>query len=124
MIQDFDLQGKDTLRTFKALVQKAGGEVLLTDGELVAAPLLDLFIDQHPDTGDIRLVTKLPGAERVIWSLRYFFDSLAEVEDLLRQAATATGERASDLCSQAEAKLIAARLRLKDLQVDAAPRGD
>jgi ElaB/YqjD/DUF883 family membrane-anchored ribosome-binding protein len=119
MIQDFDLQGKDTLRTFKALVQKAGGEVLLTDGDLIYAPLLDLFIDQRPNTGDIRLATKLPRADRVIWSLRYFGDTLAQAQDLLRQAATETEERASDLRSQVEAKLLSAKLKVQDLQADA-----
>jgi ElaB/YqjD/DUF883 family membrane-anchored ribosome-binding protein len=38
---------------------------------------------------------------------------------LLRQAATATGERASDLRSQVEAKLVSAKLKLQDLQDDA-----
>jgi ElaB/YqjD/DUF883 family membrane-anchored ribosome-binding protein len=48
-----------------------------------------------------------------------FGDVLGEAETLLRQAAKETGEKASDLRSQVEAKLLAAKLKLQDLQDDA-----
>ena len=41
---------------------------------------------------------------------------------MLKQAAAETGERASDLRSQVEAKLMAAKLKLQDLQDDAVDR--
>ena len=48
-----------------------------------------------------------------------FGDVLGEAETLLRQAAKETGDKASDLRSQVEAKLLAAKLKLQDLQDDA-----
>ena len=48
-----------------------------------------------------------------------FSDVLAEAETLLKQASKESGEKASDLRSQVEAKLRAAKLRLMDLQDDA-----
>jgi ElaB/YqjD/DUF883 family membrane-anchored ribosome-binding protein len=48
-----------------------------------------------------------------------FGDVLGEAETLLRQAAKETGEKASDLRSQVEAKLLAAKVKLQDLQDDA-----
>ena len=48
-----------------------------------------------------------------------FGDVLGEAESLLRQAAKETGEKASDLRSQVEAKLMAAKMKLQDLQDDA-----
>ena len=50
-----------------------------------------------------------------------FGDVLADAESLLEQAAAETGERASDLRSQVEAKLLA-KLKLQDLQDDAVDR--
>jgi ElaB/YqjD/DUF883 family membrane-anchored ribosome-binding protein len=44
---------------------------------------------------------------------------LGEAEALLRQAAKETGDKASDLRSQVEAKLLAAKVKLQDLQDDA-----
>jgi len=51
-----------------------------------------------------------------------FGDVLAEAESLLKQAAAETGDRASDLRSQVEAKLLSAKLKLQDLQDDAVDR--
>jgi ElaB/YqjD/DUF883 family membrane-anchored ribosome-binding protein len=51
-----------------------------------------------------------------------FSDVLAEAETLLKQAAAETGERASDLRSQVESKLLAAKGKLQDLQDDAVDR--
>ena len=51
-----------------------------------------------------------------------FGDVLAEAESLLKQAAAETGERASDLRSQVESKLLSAKLKLQDLQDDAVDR--
>ena len=48
-----------------------------------------------------------------------FGDVLGEAETLLRQAAKETGDKASDLRSQVEAKLQAAKVKLQDLQDDA-----
>jgi ElaB/YqjD/DUF883 family membrane-anchored ribosome-binding protein len=48
-----------------------------------------------------------------------FGDVLGEAEALLRQAAKETGDKASDLRSQVEAKLLAAKVKLQDLQDDA-----
>ena len=48
-----------------------------------------------------------------------FGDVLGEAESLLRQAAKETGDKASDLRSQVEAKLTAAKLKLQELQDDA-----
>jgi ElaB/YqjD/DUF883 family membrane-anchored ribosome-binding protein len=41
-----------------------------------------------------------------------FVSVLSDAEDLLKQAGSATGERARDLRAQVEAKLLAAKLRL------------
>lgn len=51
-----------------------------------------------------------------------FGDVLAEAESLLKQAASETGDRASDLRSQVESKLLSAKLALQDLQDDAVDR--
>jgi len=48
-----------------------------------------------------------------------FTDVLAEAETLLKQAAKESGERASDLRSQVETKLLRAKLRLQELEADA-----
>ena len=48
-----------------------------------------------------------------------FSDVLVEAETLLKQAAKESGEKASDLRTQVEAKLRSAKLRLMDLQDDA-----
>jgi ElaB/YqjD/DUF883 family membrane-anchored ribosome-binding protein len=48
-----------------------------------------------------------------------FSDVLVEAETLLKQAAKESGEKATDLRTQVEAKLRAAKLRLADLQDDA-----
>jgi ElaB/YqjD/DUF883 family membrane-anchored ribosome-binding protein len=47
---------------------------------------------------------------------------LSEAEDMLKRAANETGERARDLRSQVEAKLLAAKLQLQELQGAAADR--
>jgi len=44
---------------------------------------------------------------------------LNEAEELMKRASTETGDRAKDLRSQVEAKLLAAKLRLQELQGDA-----
>jgi ElaB/YqjD/DUF883 family membrane-anchored ribosome-binding protein len=41
---------------------------------------------------------------------------LTEAEDMLQRAATETGDKAKDLRSQVEAKLLHAKLRLQELQ--------
>jgi ElaB/YqjD/DUF883 family membrane-anchored ribosome-binding protein len=41
---------------------------------------------------------------------------LSEAEDMLRRAASETGDKARDLRSQVEAKLLTAKLRLQELQ--------
>jgi len=41
---------------------------------------------------------------------------LSEAEEMLKRAANETGERAKDLRSQVEAKLLAAKLQLQELQ--------
>ena len=41
---------------------------------------------------------------------------LSEAEDMLKRAANETGDRARDLRSQVEAKLLAAKLQLQELQ--------
>jgi ElaB/YqjD/DUF883 family membrane-anchored ribosome-binding protein len=41
---------------------------------------------------------------------------LSEAEDMLRRAAGETGDKARDLRSQVEAKLLTAKLRLQELQ--------
>jgi len=47
---------------------------------------------------------------------------LTEAEDLLRRAGNETGERAKDLRSQVEAKLLAAKLRLQEIEGEAVDR--
>jgi ElaB/YqjD/DUF883 family membrane-anchored ribosome-binding protein len=47
---------------------------------------------------------------------------LAEAETLFKQAAADSADRASDLRSQVEAKLLAAKLKLQDLQDNAVDR--
>jgi ElaB/YqjD/DUF883 family membrane-anchored ribosome-binding protein len=51
-----------------------------------------------------------------------FSAMLTEAEDLLRRAGNETGERAKDLRAQVEAKLLAAKLRLQELEGDAMDR--
>ena len=51
-----------------------------------------------------------------------FSAMLTEAEDLLRRAGNETGERAKDLRAQVEAKLLAAKLRLQEMQGDAVDR--
>lgn len=48
-----------------------------------------------------------------------FTDVLAEAETLLKQAAKESGDRATDLRTQVEAKLRSAKIRLHDLHGDA-----
>ena len=48
-----------------------------------------------------------------------FAEMLTEAEDLMKRAASETGDRAKDLRSQVEAKLLAARSRLQEMQGDA-----
>ena len=48
-----------------------------------------------------------------------FGSMLNEAEELMKRASTETGDRARDLRSQVEAKLLAAKLRLQELQGDA-----
>ena len=47
-----------------------------------------------------------------------FADVLTEADTLLKQAAKESGDRATDLRSQVEAKLRTAKLKLQDLQDD------
>jgi ElaB/YqjD/DUF883 family membrane-anchored ribosome-binding protein len=47
---------------------------------------------------------------------------LAEAEDLLKKASNETGDRARDLRSQVESKLLSAKLRLQEFQGDALDR--
>jgi ElaB/YqjD/DUF883 family membrane-anchored ribosome-binding protein len=47
---------------------------------------------------------------------------LTEAEDMLKRASTETGERAKDLRSQVEAKLLNAKLRMQELQGQAIDR--
>lgn len=51
-----------------------------------------------------------------------FSSVLSEAEDLLKKASNETGDRARDLRSQVEAKLLAAKLRLQELNSEAADR--
>jgi ElaB/YqjD/DUF883 family membrane-anchored ribosome-binding protein len=45
-----------------------------------------------------------------------FSTVLSEAEEMLKRAATETGEKAKDLRSQVEAKLLTAKLRLQELE--------
>ena len=47
---------------------------------------------------------------------------LTEAEDMLKRAASETGDKAKDLRSQVEAKLLAAKLRMQELQGQAIDR--
>ncbi|HXU52158.1 MAG TPA: DUF883 family protein [Casimicrobiaceae bacterium] len=47
---------------------------------------------------------------------------LSEAEDMLKKASQETGDRARDLRAQVEAKLLAAKLRLQEMQGDAVDR--
>ena len=51
-----------------------------------------------------------------------FVSVLSEAEDLLKKAGTETGERARDLRAQVEGKLLAAKLRLQELEGEAVDR--
>jgi ElaB/YqjD/DUF883 family membrane-anchored ribosome-binding protein len=51
-----------------------------------------------------------------------FSSVLTEAEDMLKRAANETGERAKDLRNQVEAKLLAAKLQLQELQGVASDR--
>jgi ElaB/YqjD/DUF883 family membrane-anchored ribosome-binding protein len=48
-----------------------------------------------------------------------FAEMLTEAEELMKRAASETGDRAKDLRSQVEAKLLAAKSRLQEMQGDA-----
>ena len=48
-----------------------------------------------------------------------FAEMLTEAEDLMKRAASETGDRAKDLRSQVEAKLLAAKSRLQEMQGEA-----
>lgn len=54
--------------------------------------------------------------------LEDFSTMLTEAEELLRRAGNETGERAKDLRAQVEAKLLAAKLRLQELEGEAVDR--
>jgi ElaB/YqjD/DUF883 family membrane-anchored ribosome-binding protein len=47
---------------------------------------------------------------------------LSEAEDMLKKASNETGDRARDMRAQVEAKLLAAKLRLQEMQGDAVDR--
>jgi ElaB/YqjD/DUF883 family membrane-anchored ribosome-binding protein len=51
-----------------------------------------------------------------------FGTMLTEAEDLLKRAGNETGDRARDLRSQVEAKLLSAKLRLQELQGETVDR--
>ena len=51
-----------------------------------------------------------------------FSTMLSDAEDLLKRAGNETGERAKDLRAQVEAKLLAAKLRLQELEGEAVDR--
>ena len=51
-----------------------------------------------------------------------FADVLSEADALLKQAAKESGDKASDLRAQVEAKLRTAKLRLQEMQDDAVDR--
>ncbi|HXR56615.1 MAG TPA: DUF883 family protein [Casimicrobiaceae bacterium] len=51
-----------------------------------------------------------------------FSAMLTEAEELLRRAGNETGERAKDLRAQVEAKLLAAKLKLQELEGEAIDR--
>jgi ElaB/YqjD/DUF883 family membrane-anchored ribosome-binding protein len=51
-----------------------------------------------------------------------FSNVLSEAEDMLKRAANETGEKAKDLRSQVEAKLLTAKLRLQELEGQAIDR--
>ena len=51
-----------------------------------------------------------------------FVSVLSEAEDLLKKASAETGDRARDLRAQVEAKLLAAKLRLQELEGEAMDR--
>jgi len=51
-----------------------------------------------------------------------FVSVLSEAEELLKKAGNETGERARDLRAQVEGKLLAAKLRLQELEGEAIDR--
>jgi len=51
-----------------------------------------------------------------------FATVLAEAEEMLKRAATETGDKAKDLRSQVETKLLHAKLRLQELEGEAVDR--
>jgi ElaB/YqjD/DUF883 family membrane-anchored ribosome-binding protein len=51
-----------------------------------------------------------------------FSTMLSDAEDLLKRASNETGERAKDLRALVEAKLLAAKLRLQELEGEAVDR--
>ncbi len=55
-------------------------------------------------------------------AVKDFGDSITEANALLQQAATETGQRASDLLSQVGAKLLSAKSTLRDLPDEALER--
>ena len=51
-----------------------------------------------------------------------FATVLTEAEDMLKKASNETGDRTRDMRAQVEAKLLAAKLRLQEMQGDAVDR--
>jgi ElaB/YqjD/DUF883 family membrane-anchored ribosome-binding protein len=51
-----------------------------------------------------------------------FVSMLSDAEDLLKKAGNETGEKARDLRAQVEGKLLAAKLRLQELEGEAVDR--
>lgn len=51
-----------------------------------------------------------------------FATVLTEAEDMLKKASNESGDRARDMRAQVEAKLLAAKLRLQEMQGDAVDR--
>jgi ElaB/YqjD/DUF883 family membrane-anchored ribosome-binding protein len=51
-----------------------------------------------------------------------FASAMSEAQDILARAATETGDKARDLRSQVETKLLHAKLRLQELEGDAVDR--
>src|SRR2546423_1392421 len=92
--------------------------VMMRQCEFGAVAASDIL--SHSSKGVDMTAAKLERGRRSV--VKDFSDVLAEAETLLKQAAAETGDRASDLRSQVEAKLLSAKLKLQDLQDDAVDR--
>ena len=85
-------------------------------GDVAAFPTVGDEADQTVLVGPQRWVMMADIENTRARLVEDFSAVLAEAEDMLKRAATETGDKARDLRDQVEAKLLTAKLRLQELE--------